>query len=210
MAPRLTGHKASLAREAFGFVREANTRSIALRWRRRYTALMRQSSPQLIEQYLPKGFQAHVFERTFSIPRSRLEVWQLLNDPKTFTRGQLFPFRVEFVEKNGSPGGFIPSTQTVHHGPALNCAGLITEVRAPEYRDLQYYYGSYILTLRWIRPTRLEFFFDELSGGRTQVKLRVSCYVRHWMAAPWTALQALFWGQFGWNIRIVLAWRGLF
>lgn len=171
---------------------------------------MSQSPRHSVEQHLPTGLQPHVFERTFRIARPRSQVWQLLNDPSTFTRGQLFPFRVEFVEKNGSAGGFLPGTQTVHHGPALNCAGLITEVRAPEYRDLQYYYGSYIFTLRWIRPTRLEFFFEEIAGGGTHVRLRVSCYVRRWMAAPWTGMQAVFWSQFGWNIRMVLAWRGLF
>jgi hypothetical protein len=110
---------------------------------------MSQSHRHSVDQYLPNGFQPHVFERTFRIARPRSLVWQLLNDPSTFTRGQLFPFRVEF-------------------------------------------------------------FFEELAGGETHVRLRVSCYVRRWVAAPWTGMQAVFWSQFGWNIRMVLAWRGLF
>jgi hypothetical protein len=164
------------------------------------------SSSILATQHIPNGFEHHKFERTFRIPRPCRQVWSLLNDPKTFATGQLFPYRVEFVDASGSKGaGFKSGTQTLHHGPLLNFAGVIGEVHDQEYRDLQYYYGSYVFSLRLIRPTRLEFYFAAPTPATTLVTLRVSSLIRRPFGPLWSAVQSIFWTQFGWNIRLWMA-----
>lgn len=169
------------------------------------------SSINLATQHVPDKFEQHKFERLFHIPRPRTEVWRLLNDPKTFTTGQFFPYRVEFVDQSGSKrAGFKPGTQTLHHGPLINFAGVIGEMRDQEYRDLQYYYGSYIFSLRLLRPTRLEFYFAAPTPSTTLLTLRVSSLIRRPFGPIWTAIQMVFWSQFGWNIRLWLAITKLF
>lgn len=169
------------------------------------------SSTNLATQHVPHGFEKHEFERKFRIPRPRTEVWSLLTDPKTFTAGQVFPYRVEFVDESGSMGaGFKSGTQTLHHGPLINFAGVIGEVRDQEYRDLQYYYGSYVFSLRLLRPTRLEFYFDAPTPSTTSVTLRVSSLVRRPFGRFWSVFQAVFWFQFGWNIRLWMTVSKLF
>ena len=164
------------------------------------------SSTNLATQHVPDRFEKHTFERIFRIPRPRSEVWSVLTNPKTFTTGQLFPYRVEFVDESGSKGaGFKSGTQTLHHGPLINFAGVIGEVRDQEYRDLQYYYGSYVLSLRLLRPTRLEFYFADLNPTTTLMTLRVSSLIRRPFGPLWTAMQTVFWSQFGWNIRLWMA-----
>jgi hypothetical protein len=161
------------------------------------------ASSNRVTQHVPDGFEKHHFERVFRIPRPRADVWRLMTDPKTFTSGQLFPYRVEFVDAIGSKSaGFNSGTQTLHHGPLINFAGVIGEVRDQEYRDLQYYYGSYILSLRLIRPTRLEFHFAAPTPSTTLMTLRVSSLIRRPLGPVWSAIQAAFWSQFGWNIRL--------
>ena len=63
---------------------------------------------------------------------------------------------------------------------------------APYYRELQYFYGSYFLSLRLIRPTNLEFWLEE-QGDTTRVKLRVTSWARMGFRRAWTALGAGFW-----------------
>jgi hypothetical protein len=68
----------------------------------------------------------------------------------------------EFVD-----GGFEPRVLNVHHGPQLNVAGVIGEVRDPQsgvaaYRDLKYFYGSYAISSRFVRPTRLQFWAEAM------------------------------------------------
>lgn len=169
------------------------------------------SSTHLATQYIPDRFEEHSFEKKFHIPHPRADVWSLLNDPKTFTTGQIFPYRVEFVDESGSKGaGFKSGTQTLHHGPLINFAGVIGEVREQEYRDLQYYYGSYIFSLRLLRPTRLEFYFTAPTPSTTLLTLRVSSLIRRPFGPLWSAIQVVFWSQFGWNIRFWLAITNLF
>jgi hypothetical protein len=84
----------------------------------------------------PSGFVSHAYRSSFVVPVGVERVWEWLNDPATFTEGQVWPFRVEFVD-----GGFEPGVLNVHHGPFLNVAGIIGEVRDPRpgipaYRDL--------------------------------------------------------------------------
>ena len=70
----------------------------------------------------PSGFVTHAYRRSFAVPFEIGRVWGWLNDPATFSEGQVWPFRVEFVE-----GGFEPGVLNAHHGPLLNVAGVIGE-----------------------------------------------------------------------------------
>ena len=123
----------------------------------------------------PSGFVSHAYRSSFVVPVGVERVWEWLNDPATFTEGQVWPFRVEFVD-----GGFEPGVLNVHHGPFLNVAGVIGEVRDPRpgipaYRDLKYFYGSYALSPRLVRPTRLQFWAEatDVEGTNTLVALRL-------------------------------------
>lgn len=142
----------------------------------------------------PSGFVEHAHRYEFSTPHPPDQVWAWLNDPATFTKGQIWPFRVEFVD-----GGFEPGVLNVHHGPFLNLAGAIGEVRGVErddaYRDLKYFYGSYAISPRLVRPTRLQFWAEESNGG-TLVRLRLDSLVRRWFGRTWGRLQSHFWSRF--------------
>lgn len=143
----------------------------------------------------PPGFVEHVCEKEFVIRSSVAEVWGWLNDPATFTEGQVWPFRVEFVG-----GGFEPGVLNVHHGPFMNFAGVIGEVRDREYRDLKYFYGSYAISPRFARPSRLQFWVREVEvsdgGNGTEVRLRVDSLVRRRFYGLWDAGQDIFWRRF--------------
>lgn len=146
----------------------------------------------------PEGFVPHVYRREFVTPHGIERVWDWLNDPATFVEGQVWPFRVEFVD-----GGFEPGVLNIHHGPFMNFAGAIGEVRGPEegagdgvaYRDLKYFYGSYAISPRLVRPTRLQF-WAERSGGNTLVTLQVDSLVRRRFVPAWDLSQRLFWSRF--------------
>ena len=149
-----------------------------------------------LETPLAEGFAQHSYERTFEVAAARAEVWAWLNDPETFVRGQPWPYFVEFVG-----GGFEPGVQNTHTGPLLHCCGVIGEVRAPEYRDLRYHYGAYVLGMRWIRPTRLQFWLDEPKAGSTAVRVRLDSQCRPWIRRLWTLGHRCCWSLFGWSIR---------
>ncbi|MEM1127309.1 MAG: hypothetical protein AAGI71_11710 [Bacteroidota bacterium] len=154
--------------------------------------------PRTVVHTAPAQFVPHVFQHTVLVPRPQEQVWTWLNDPRTFTDSQLWPWRIEFVAPaQGAPSGFHPGTLTTHHGPLMNFAGRIGAVEPPTYRDLQYVYGSYFLSLRLIRPTRLQFWLEPDRPGRTRVHLRLDSYVRPWLAQPWSWAQGVFWSRFG-------------
>ena len=145
----------------------------------------------------PPGMGPHQHDFAFTTPHPRAAVWGWLNDPATFTKGQIPPFRVEFVSPDPAvPPGFHGGVLNVHHGPLLNFAGVLTEVRPPEYRDLRYYYGSFALSPRLVRPTRLEFWLDDAGESGTDVTLRVCSHVREGWGRRWTRAQSLFWKRF--------------
>jgi len=135
----------------------------------------------------------------FETPHPLDSVWRWLNDPATFTEGQVWPFRVEFVG-----GGFEPGVLNVHHGPFINFAGVMGEVRDPgdssagttAYRDLKYFYGSYALSPRLARPTRLQFWAEPAPGGGTRVTLQLDSFVREPFVRPWELAQRAFWSRF--------------
>ena len=149
----------------------------------------------------PTGFVSSPTERRWHVPHARADVWAWLNDPATFTDGQLPPYRVEFVAPDGRGGGMAPGVWTAHHGPGLLAAGVLGDVVPPApgrtaYRDLVYAYGSYAGSLRFARPTRLQFWVDETGGGTT-VRLRFDADVSRAWEPVWIAAMAVFWSGFG-------------
>jgi hypothetical protein len=129
-------------------------------------------------------------------------VWAWLNRPATFAEGQVPPYRVEFVTPGGRRGGFEDGVWTAHHGPGLLAAGQLGAQVPPEpgqtaYRDLVYGYGSYVGSLRLVRPTRLEFWADEAAGGGTAVRVRFASDVARPFARLWAGALRVFWGGFG-------------
>lgn len=146
---------------------------------------------------IPPGFVKHTYEKEFDVRADRDAAWSWLERPETFTEGQVWPYRVEFVsaDPNVEPG-FVVGGLNIHHGPLLNLPGMLTEIREGEYRDLQYLYGSYVGSLRLIRPTRLEFWVDDLDLDHTRVRLRLSSFVHRRLARPWSWAQRIFWGRF--------------
>ncbi len=149
-------------------------------------------------QPCPQGFNKHEFTREFRTSHSRADVWRWLNSPETFTDTQVPPFKVEFYSPDPStiPNGFHEGVLNIHHGPLMNFAGVLTTIENDRYRDLQYYFGSYALSLRWLRPYRLEFWLEDAADA-TVVKMKLSTWVKPWIAKTWTALQSLFWSRFG-------------
>jgi len=146
---------------------------------------------QKIQSSCPSSMITDVFHRTFTSSPQKLDsVWESLNKRETFVKGQVFPFRVEF-DNVSQEGAFQTGELNIHHGPLLSLHGAIGDVSA-DYRDLKYFYGSYVFSFRWIRPTRLEFFRRENS-----IELKIHSYLKPWARPLWRAGNALFWKFFG-------------
>ncbi|MEO0855234.1 MAG: hypothetical protein AAFY55_00095 [Bacteroidota bacterium] len=151
----------------------------------------------------PLGFRVHTYRHAWTVPHDRAAVWAWLNDPATFTDGQVPPYRVEFVSPyKGGPMGFSPGVLNVHHGPGILFAGVLGAITPPvpgrtAYRDLRYFYGSYALSLRLVRPTRLQFWADDAAPGSTQVMLQLDAFVARWFNPAWSLAQRAFWAGFG-------------
>lgn len=146
------------------------------------------------QQTLADGFDVHQYMREYHIPADQEMVWDVLMQQRTFTDTQIWPFRVEFL--SDAKDYMKVGMENVHHGPFMLFAGEITRIDAPNYRELQYYLGSYFLSMRLIRPTRLEFYlFPEENG--TRVRLTLSSQVKPWVSGIWSALLGIFWNRFG-------------
>jgi len=147
-------------------------------------------------QSQPKDFIESSYSFDFEIDAPAKDVWKWLNNPRTFTDTQIWPYKVEFYspDPENIPDGFHQGVFNIHYGPMINFAGKITEIGA-NYRDLQYFYGSYALSIRWVRPYRLEFWTTE-KEGKTTIKCKVSYWVKPWIEGAWMNLQKLFWVTF--------------
>lgn len=150
----------------------------------------------MLTQPPPPSFLDLPYEFSFVVSRNQNEVWKWLNDPETFTKTQYWPFVVEFYspDPENIPTGFYEGDLTNHYGPFINFAGKITKVTST-YRDLQYAYGSYAISFRWIRPYRLEF-WTEVDEEGTKITGKISCYVKPNLRGFWLRLQKLFWKRF--------------
>lgn len=159
------------------------------------------STASYAAQPCPPAFREHVFERELTSPHPREAVWSWLNTPETFTKGQIPPFRVEFLHpEGGRPGLFEPGVYNIHHGPLLHLPSVIGEMDAPRYRELRYLYGAYAVSFRLIRPARLDFHLEEF-GDATRVKLRVTSHVRKGWGWLWNLGQNIFWPGFAFALR---------
>lgn len=145
-----------------------------------------------IQSKCPASMKTHVFEKTFKIKKAKADkIWERLNLRETFVKGQIFPYKVEF-EADEQKGPFKTGELNIHHGPLLSVHGKIGEIN-DTYRDLQYMYGSYVLSFRFIRPTRLEFF----RISETELSLRLTSYVSPFMKPLWNAGNKFFWSFLG-------------
>lgn len=150
---------------------------------------------QEAQQIKPTNFKTHVFTKEYESPYSESQIWDWLNDPSTFIDNQVWPFRVEFLRNENQHHDFEKGVLNTHHGPLLSLAGEIGEV-TPHYRDLQYFYGSYALSFRIIRPFRLEFWTEDKGDYRT-LKMQLSSYISPSFYNLWNWSQKIFWKGFG-------------
>lgn len=137
----------------------------------------------------------HTFYKSFEVPYPQQQVWDYLNCMKTFIDGQIWPYKVEFEDPKGGAPSFNEGMHNNHFGPFLNFAGVLGKIEEPTYRDLNYNYGAYFLGFRFIRPTRLQFWFEETETG-TIVKLQVDSLARKGFGYFWSLTQRVFWASF--------------
>lgn len=142
------------------------------------------------DQKAPPGFISFCYERSFLYSLDEMDpLWKKLQLRETFTKGQIFPYRVEFSAIS-QEGEFASGELNIHHGPFLSVHGAIGEVSST-YRSLDYFYGSYVLSFRLVRPVKLEF---SRQGDVLTVKL--SSYVRPWFLPFWRLGNILLWSSF--------------
>lgn len=145
---------------------------------------------------LPPKFHNVDYVRTFSLSAPRTKVWEWLNTPETFTT-QCPPYRVEFLSPDPTlPANFREGVYTAHHGPLLMAAGILTVMQPPEFRELKYCYGSYVISMRFARPTCLSFWLSDTPEGGTEVKLSLQAQVKSWFRPLWWIGMRGFWPLF--------------
>lgn len=133
----------------------------------------------------------HVFQKIFIANHEVIDnAWSNLQKRETFVKGQIPPYRVEF-ESGLKVGEFYSGEKNIHHGPLLSVHGEIGEITS-SYRDLQYYYGSYLLSFRLFRPQRLEFFKTENS-----IELKITTLVHPKFIWLYEFINNIFWKIFG-------------
>ena len=146
---------------------------------------------QAVKKQCPNFMQEDVFSLDFPLSeRERDRVWKSLQLRETFTKGQVFPYRVEFATGLES-GPFTPGEKNIHHGPLLHLPGEIGTI-TKDYRSLYYYFGSYVLSFRLVRPVCLEFFKTE-----NGIKMSLRSYVRPYFRSLWRFGNKIFWKKFG-------------
>ena len=152
----------------------------------------------LPEQSAPANFQLDCFRLEKSIAKPKAELWHWLNKMETFSEGQTYPYCVEFLSSApGEKPSFTPGTLTNHYGPLLNVAGIIGDMRPNNYRDLQYFYGSYVFFFGLVRPKRLQFWLKDTDNeDSTQLVVQLDVWLKPWFARIWNLGQSFFWKRF--------------
>ncbi|MCX2744035.1 hypothetical protein OO013_09175 [Mangrovivirga sp. M17] len=146
-------------------------------------------------QEMTVGFKEHSLTKDFILNCSSESVWDSLIRKDTFTLHQIWPYRVEFM--NDGTCEMSSGEENIHHGPFMSFVGVMGTVERGCYRDLKYYYGSYFLSFRLIRPYRLQIWVKELEDRRTAVTVRIDSYVKPYLYNAWTFMQNIFWSGFG-------------
>ncbi|MEO9870836.1 hypothetical protein [Ekhidna sp.] len=159
----------------------------------------------MLLQPAPPNFRNHQHKFSFVIKSDESKVWQWLNDPKTFMNNQVWPYKVEFYSPHPPQiqNGFHEGVLTNHTGPLINFAGQLVSIKE-NYRDLQYFYGSYAIRFSWIRPYRLEFWTKNMEG-HTELTCAISSYVKPSMYSLWNKSQKFFWKRFKkWSTQSIM------
>lgn len=145
----------------------------------------------------PRRFVQSTYRHEWLIARSREEVWAWLNDPATFTKTQVRPYRSEFSDLDGT-SGFSEGSLQSQVGPLMSLSGVLGTVISDRYRDRQYFYGSYVGSPAMFRPTRLQFWLDDGPGAQSTVmRVCVDAHVRRSGQRLWERMMNLFWIRFG-------------
>ena len=124
-------------------------------------------------------------------------VWNYLKRMETFTSGQILPYRVEFLPKEGeTEPSFSVGTYNNHHGPFLNLPAIVTNMQKNTYREMRYLYGSYIGSFNLIRPTSLQLTFVKADHNHTLVIVELNSEIRPWLKSTWELMNNFFWKRF--------------
>lgn len=141
----------------------------------------------------PQHMIENIIEYEFLLDEAKKnDVWTRLQLRETFTKGQIPPYRVDF-ESGKESGPFYSGEKNSHHGPLLSVHGEIGDI-TDNYRSLFYYYGSYVISFRFVRPWLLEFIKTE-SG----IKMKLHSYVHPSFLFFWKIGNNIFWKFFGIN-----------
>ena len=77
------------------------------------------------------GFVENVHDAHFRIAAPWSRVWEWLETPETFSEGQVWPYRVDFLASEpGAPVGFHEGGLNIHHGPLLSLPGRLDTIVA--------------------------------------------------------------------------------
>ena len=143
-------------------------------------------------QNCPENFDTLVIETQNKSGHTKDELWRYLSKKSTFQKGQVFPYRVEFLNENPSELYFKKQDYHNHHGPFLSANGIVSEMIPTSYRRLDYFYGSYGISFRLFRPVSLEFWIDE-DQEKTLIKSRFVFYVSKRVPQAIIKLMRLIW-----------------
>jgi len=163
-------------------------------------------------QQAPREFERDEFNLHFNVKADIQAVADYLNRTKTFTQGQIPPYRVEFIDPatHLKTEKFEVGVLTNHFGPLLNLPGKITQIEGNRYRELVYGYGSYAISNRLFRPEKLQFWFDsDSSASKTKIHLRLTTSCRYGWKWLWKLGMLSFWPSFVAGMKLWSWFSGL-
>lgn len=144
------------------------------------------------KQPKPDNFREINIKTTHNITTPIQSCWEFLCSMDTFKQPWWSLAKVEFITPGNSKPTFSAGTFTNHHGPLLSANGIISKMDAPHYRDMDYFYGSYIFSFRFFRPTRLQFWLSE-NNNETTINTAITFYI-HGSIPRWAeALMTFNW-----------------